>query len=47
LAPGSFAIVRQRQVAKGMSDSQLKIPHINEDRTFLGGLKIEQEFTLP
>ena len=46
LAPGSFGIVRQRQVAKGMSDSQLKFPHINEDRTFLAGLEVEQEFTL-
>jgi hypothetical protein len=47
LAPGSFAIVRQRQVDKGMFDSQLKVPHISEDRRFLTGLAIEQEIQLP
>lgn len=47
LAPGSFAIVRQRQLAKGMFDSQLKFPHISEDRHFLTGLAIEQEIELP
>ena len=47
LAPGSFAIVRQRQLAKGMFDSQLKFPHISEDRQFLAGLTIEQELELP
>lgn len=47
LAPGSFAIVRQRQLAKGMFDSQLKFPHISEDRQFLAGLTIEQEIELP
>ncbi|NCJ05805.1 GH3 auxin-responsive promoter [Synechococcales cyanobacterium C] len=46
LAPGSFTTVRQRQVAKGMSDSQLKFPHISEDRHFLDGLALEQEFRL-
>jgi hypothetical protein len=44
LAPGSFAMVRQRQLEKGMSDSQLKFPHISEDRNFLHGLTIIQEF---
>jgi hypothetical protein len=47
LAPGSFAIVRQRQLEKGIPDSQLKFPHISEDRSFLAGLVIEQEFRLP
>lgn len=47
LAAGSFAIVRQRQLAKGMFDSQLKFPHISEDRQFLAGLSIEQEIELP
>ncbi len=47
LAPGSFAIVRQRQLEKGIPDSQLKFPHISEDRNFLAGLVIEQEFRLP
>jgi hypothetical protein len=46
LAAGSFAIVRQRQVAKGMFDSQLKLPHISEDRQFLSGLVIDQEIEL-
>jgi hypothetical protein len=43
LAPGSFGIIRKRQLEKGMSDSQLKFPHINEDRQFITGLLIEQE----
>ncbi len=46
LAPGSFAIVRQRLLQKGIPDSHLKIPHINEDRKFLAGLDIEQEVKL-
>ncbi len=46
LAPGSFAIVRQRQLLKGIPDSQLKFPHINDDRNFLSGLKIEREIKL-
>ncbi len=46
LAPGSFAEVRQRQLQKGMPDSQLKFPHISEDRTFLEGLPIEAEIRL-
>jgi len=47
LAPGSFAIVRQRQLQKGVPDSQLKFPHINEDRSFLAGLTVAQEIRLP
>ncbi|NEP43100.1 MAG: GH3 auxin-responsive promoter family protein [Okeania sp. SIO2H7] len=43
LAPGSFAIVRRRQVEKGMSDSQLKFPHISEDRNLLSGLTVVEE----
>lgn len=46
LAPGSFATVRQRLLQKGIPDSHLKIPHINEDRKFLEGLDIEQEVKL-
>jgi hypothetical protein len=46
LAPGSFAIVRQRQLTKGMSDSQLKIPHISEDREFLQKLTILNKIDL-
>jgi hypothetical protein len=47
LAPGSFAKVRQRQVERGIPDSQLKFPHISEDRSFLAGLEVEQEVRLP
>ncbi|MBD2098517.1 GH3 auxin-responsive promoter family protein [Trichocoleus sp. FACHB-591] len=47
LAPGSFAIVRQRQLKKGVPDSQLKFPHISEDRSFLAGLTVAQEIRLP
>jgi GH3 auxin-responsive promoter len=46
LAPGSFAIVRQRQLDRGIPDSQLKFPHINEDRNFLAGLRVEREVQL-
>ena len=46
LAPGSFAILRQRQVQKGIPDSQLKFPHLSEDRVFLAGLTVLQEFHL-
>ena len=47
LAPGSFGILRQRQLQKGIPDSQLKFPHISEDRQFLTGLTVEQEIRLP
>ena len=47
LAPGSFAILRQRQLQRGIPDSQLKFPHISEDRNFLAGLAVEQEVRLP
>ncbi len=46
LAPGSFAIVRQRQLLKGIPDSQLKFPHISEDRNFLSGLQVIQEIRI-
>ncbi|MEO8892613.1 MAG: GH3 auxin-responsive promoter family protein, partial [Coleofasciculaceae cyanobacterium] len=47
LAPGSFATLRQRQLEKGIPDSQLKFPHISEDREFLSGLVVEDEVQLP
>lgn len=47
LKPGSFAIVRQRQLERGIPDSQLKFPHISEDRQFLAGLSVEREIHLP
>jgi hypothetical protein len=46
LAAGSFSIVRQRQLKRGIPDSQLKFPHISEDRQFLAGLVVEQEVKL-
>jgi GH3 auxin-responsive promoter len=46
LAPGSFAQVRQRQVDRGMFDSQLKFPHISEDRSFLADFRVVQEVAL-
>lgn len=46
LAPGSFAVVRERQLKKGIPDYQLKFPHISEDRNFLVDLAVEQEFQL-
>ena len=47
LTSGSFAIVRERQLKRGIPDFQLKFPHISEDRTFLAGLIVEQEIRLP
>jgi hypothetical protein len=46
LGSGSFALVRQRQVERGAPDSQLKIPHVSEDRYFLQDLVILQEVKL-
>ena len=43
LAPGSFAIVRQRQLLRGASDTTLKVPHLSEDRQFLAGLAVIEE----
>ena len=40
LAPGSFQMVRKRQLEKGVPDSQLKFPHISEDRSLVAGLEI-------
>jgi hypothetical protein len=31
---------------RGIPDSQLKFPHISEDRQFLAGLRVEQEVRL-
>jgi hypothetical protein len=42
LAAGSFAQVRQQRVDRGMFDSQLKIPHISEDRRYLAELEVVQ-----
>jgi hypothetical protein len=47
LSSGSFAVIRQRQLKKGIPDSQLKFPHITEDRYFLKDLLVEKEVRLP
>ncbi|GAB4442733.1 MAG: GH3 auxin-responsive promoter [Cyanobacteria bacterium J069] len=47
LAPGSFATLHQRQVNRGMFDSQLKLLHISENRTLLEGLTMQYEADLP
>ena len=46
LAPGSFGILRQRQLERGIPDSQLKFPHISENRQFLAGLSVDHEVRL-
>ncbi|PPT05254.1 plant auxin-responsive GH3-like protein [Geitlerinema sp. FC II] len=43
LKSGSYDILRQRQVKKGIPDSQLKFPHISEDRQFLSDLPLLEE----
>ncbi|MFH7027291.1 MAG: GH3 auxin-responsive promoter family protein [Heteroscytonema crispum UTEX LB 1556] len=47
LSAGSFAIIRQRQLQRGIPDSQLKFPHVSEDRNFLAGLPVQDEVRLP
>jgi GH3 auxin-responsive promoter len=46
LAPGSFATVRQQMVQRGIPESQLKFPHISENRMFLSGLTVEREVAI-
>jgi hypothetical protein len=46
LKPGSFEQLRHRLVQRGMTESQLKFPHVSEDREILEGLEIEQEVRL-
>jgi hypothetical protein len=47
LSSGSFSVVRQRLLLRsGSSDSQLKIPHITEDRHFLDGLQVIEAINL-
>jgi GH3 auxin-responsive promoter len=43
LAPGSFAMIRQQMIQRGIPESQLKFPHISEDRQILAGLMVDQE----
>jgi GH3 auxin-responsive promoter len=42
-APGSFAVIRRQMIQRGIPESQLKFPHISEDRQFLAGLTVNQE----
>ncbi len=46
LQPGSFSILRQRMIDRGIAEAQLKFPHVTEDRQWLAGLIIEQEVRL-
>ena len=46
LASGSFNIVRQRQREKGVPDSQLKFPHLSEDRSLVAGLNVIEKHNL-
>ncbi len=43
LAPGSFAELRRRMIARGVSETQIKFPLVSGDRAFLQGLTIEKE----
>ncbi|GAB4369462.1 MAG: GH3 auxin-responsive promoter family protein [Elainellaceae cyanobacterium] len=43
LESGSFALVQQRLVQRGANETQLKFPHVSDDRNLLAGLKVEQE----
>lgn len=47
LGNGSFDIVCQRQIERGVPDAQLKFPHLSEDRQLFAGLTVEQEIRLP
>lgn len=46
LEPGSFADVGRRLLERGISEVQMKFPHISEDRTLLAGLGVQQEVRL-
>lgn len=46
LESGSFAKLRQHLIQKGMAESQIKFPHVSEDRQFLNDLPIAREVRL-
>ncbi|MEM7553617.1 MAG: GH3 auxin-responsive promoter family protein [Cyanobacteria bacterium P01_A01_bin.84] len=46
LVPGSFALVREKLLKRGIPDTHLKFPHISDNRQFLNGLTIQQEIKL-
>ncbi|MEM9218427.1 MAG: GH3 auxin-responsive promoter family protein [Cyanobacteria bacterium P01_F01_bin.150] len=47
LESGSFSVVRQALIAKGVPESQLKFRHISGDRTYLQGVTIQEEICFP
>ncbi len=47
MTAGSFATIRERLLERGIPASQLKFPHISDDRQFLAGLTVEQEIKMP
>ncbi|WP_072622632.1 GH3 auxin-responsive promoter family protein [Spirulina major] len=46
LAPGSFNELRRRSLARGVLESQLKLPHLTSDRTYLDGITVEREVVM-
>lgn len=46
LAPGSFGTVRERLIQRGVNETQIKFPHISEDRQLLLGLMVQHEIRL-
>lgn len=46
LKPGSFEQLRKQLIQRGMAESQIKFPHVTEDRDLLAELAIEQEVRL-
>lgn len=47
LASGSFEIIFQREIERGIPEFKLKYPHITEYRNFLSGLTVLKEVRLP
>jgi hypothetical protein len=43
LAPGSFQQLRQHAMEKGTLDTQVKLPHLSDNRDYLDGVTVEQE----
>lgn len=46
MKPGSFDLIRQRYIEKGIPPYQLKFPHLSEDRNFMAGLTALEEIQL-
>jgi hypothetical protein len=46
LERGSFEQLRQRMIRRGIAESQLKFPHVTEDRDLLDGLTVQHEVRL-